>query len=148
MTSYKPIKPVKTFMGKLGFGCDLLEGLTKVCTEQNITLGRVEAIGAVKSARIGFYNQESRLYEYLSLDCPLEITHLTGNVSLKDGVPFVHAHVTLADREGKCHGGHLVQGTTVFACEFILEAYEGTCLERKPDDETGLYLWSSRTQNN
>jgi len=142
MTSYKQVRPANIVMGKLGFGCDLLEGLTKVCTEQNITLGRVEAIGAVKSARIGFYNQQSWVYEYLSLNCPLEITHLTGNVSLKDGATFVHAHVTLADKEGKCYGGHLVTGTTVFACEFILETYEGACLERKPDDETGLSLWS------
>jgi len=129
-------------MGRLGFGCDLLEGLTKVCTEQNIILGRVEAIGAVKSARIGFYNQQSRAYEHLSLDCPLEITKLTGNVSLKEGAPFVHAHVTLANNKGECFGGHLVPGTTVFACEFILEVYDGANLERKFDNETGLFLWS------
>lgn len=129
------------FMGKLKCGSDLLEELTQFCSEKNIVLGRVEAIGAVQGANIGFYNQESRTYEFKALDSELEITNLTGNISLKDGKPFVHAHVTLADEEGKCFGGHLAAGTKVFACEFIVHAFDGPSLERELDEETGLPLW-------
>lgn len=129
-------------MGKLGVGCDLLEGLTNVCVERNVTLGRVGAIGAVQSARISFYNQESLTYQYSSVNCPLEIAHLIGNVSLKDGKPFVHAHATMFDEQGRSYGGHVAPGTVVFACEFILESFDGPRFERKPDKETGLSLWS------
>jgi predicted DNA-binding protein with PD1-like motif len=142
MTHHSSVNLRELFMGALPFGSDLLQGLTDVCLERNVTLGRVEAIGAVRSARIGFYNQETRSYQFLSLDMPLEITSLVGNVSLKDGEPFVHAHITLADEKGIAHGGHLAPGTKVFACEFVIEAFDGPRFERGYDEETGLPLWS------
>jgi predicted DNA-binding protein with PD1-like motif len=129
-------------MGKLSYGCDLLEELTAICQKENIRLGRIEALGAVQRAHLGFYDQHTREYQFLALSQPLEITKLIGNVSLKDGKPFVHAHVTLADEEGKAFGGHLAPGTVVFACEFIIEVFDGPVFERGLDEETGLPLWT------
>jgi predicted DNA-binding protein with PD1-like motif len=135
------VKKGKTIMGKFRHGADLLEEITGVCGEHDIRLGRVEAIGAVKKASIGFYDQQARTYAYLTLDKEMEITKLSGNVSVKDGQVFVHAHVTLADDTGRAYGGHLAPGTIVFACECVIEAFEGPALERVLDDETGLALW-------
>jgi predicted DNA-binding protein with PD1-like motif len=128
-------------MGRLAFGCDLLEGLTDVCIERNIVLGRVSAIGAVQSARIGFYNQKSREYRFMTFDRAMEIAALTGNISLRDEKPFVHAHMTLSDEAGQTYGGHLAPGTVVFACEYVIDVFEGPRFERKFDEETGLALW-------
>ena len=142
MATVKKVNPRELFVGKLGHGADLLKEITDVCQKGNIQFGRVEALGAVKRARLGYYNQQTREYQFLVLDQPLEITQLIGNVSLKDGNPFVHAHITLADETGKAYGGHLAPGTVVFACEFILEACDGPVLERGFDEETGLPLWT------
>ncbi len=138
------VKQTKKIMGRLGCGADLLEEITAVCKEHDIRLGRVEAIGAVKKANIGFYDQQTRTYAYLALNREMEITKLSGNVSVKDGQVFVHAHVTLADETGRAYGGHLAEGTIVFACECIIEAFEGQALERVFDGETGLALWDIR----
>ena len=135
------VKTAKTIMGRLRHGADLLDEITGVCREHGIRQGRVEAIGAVKKASIGFYDQQARTYTYLTLDREMEITKLSGNISVKDGQVFVHAHITLADNTGRAFGGHLAPGTIVFACECIIEAYEGPALERVLDDETGLALW-------
>lgn len=67
--------------------------------------------------------------------------NLTGNVSIRDGSPLVHAHVSLADYSGNAFGGHLAPGTTVFACEYIIQAFTGETLVREQDSETGLPLW-------
>jgi len=142
MTEFKQVKSKEMYMGKLSYGCDLLEEFEKLSTELGVGLGRIEAIGAVRKARIGFYNQETRGYQFSSFDHPLEITKLTGNISLKDGKPFVHAHITLSDESGKSYGGHLAAGTVVFACEFALEAFDGPAFNRSFDEETGLSLWS------
>ncbi len=142
MTKFKTVTPKKIIMGKLSFGCDLLEELTKIATESGIRLGRIEAIGAVQKVRIGFYNQNKRKYQFHLFSQPMEIVKLAGNISTKDGKPFVHAHITLADKAGKSCGGHLAEGTTVFACEFILETFEGPEFNRYLDEETGLSLWS------
>jgi predicted DNA-binding protein with PD1-like motif len=129
-------------MGKLSYGGDLLDEITDICQKYSIKLGRVEAIGAVQKARLAYYNQQTREYQFLIIDQPLEIIKLAGNISLKDGEPIVHAHITLADKTGNVYGGHLVLGTVVFACEFILEVFKGPVFERKFDKITGLPLWS------
>jgi len=137
----KEVKQKYIFMGRLRHGADLLDELTGICRERDIRLGRVDAIGAVKKACVGFYDQEKQEYRFMTIGKPLEITNLTGNISIKDGSPFVHAHVTLADSTGGTYGGHLAQGTTVFACEYMIESFEGPSFERCPDRETGLSLW-------
>ena len=141
MAIYNEIKPGKTFIGKLKFGGDLLVELTSVCEQNDIRLGRVEALGAVKKARVGFYDQQAREYNFLEIDKPLEITKLVGNISLRDGKPMVHAHITLSDSQGNAYGGHLAPGTIVFACEFILNSYDGPDHIRDYDEQTGLPLW-------
>lgn len=130
-----------SLIGRLDCGSDLLEGLTAICKENNVTLGKVSAIGAVQKARIGYYHQDTREYEFKDLDQHLEILCAIGNISLKDGEPIIHAHITLSDQEGKAFGGHLAPGTTVFACEYIIEIMDGAKLERGFDEETGLPLW-------
>jgi predicted DNA-binding protein with PD1-like motif len=129
------------FIGKLSHGKDLLEEITDICRKENIRLGRIEALGAVQRARLGFYDQQTHEYYFQDIDQPLEITKLVGNVSLKDGNPFVHAHITLTDKKGNAMGGHLAPGTLVFACEIILEVLDGPILERGFDRVTGLTLW-------
>jgi hypothetical protein len=133
----------RKIMGRLPKGADLLGALEEQCRTHQITLGEVRAIGAVARARLGYYNQARRQYEFIDLDRPLEILTLTGNVSLKDGKPMVHAHVTLADEEGRAFGGHLAEGAPVFACEFVIqECRSPQVFRRALDQETGLFLWA------
>lgn len=140
----KPLRNVTarhTYICKVPHGADLLQTLTEFCVAHGIMLGRVEAIGAVQKARIAFYDQSARKYEHMELARPLEIVKLAGNISVKDDRPFVHAHVALADRDGRVYGGHLAEGNIVFACECIIEAYTAAPLERAFDETTGLGLW-------
>ncbi len=141
MSIMREVKSSRLLMGKLSYGKDLIEEITQICSKENIQLGRIEALGAVQKACIGYYDQNSREYQFLDLDQHLEITNFIGNVSLKDGDPIVHAHVTLADEKGKAYGGHLAPGTIIFACEFVLEVFDGPAFNRGLDEETGLPLW-------
>lgn len=141
MAGMKSVKPGKMYMGRLRHGADLLEELTRICLDEQIHCGRVEAIGAVQRARIGYYDQQKREYGFVDFEEELEITALIGNVSIKDEKPMVHAHVTLADEQGKAYGGHLAPGTIIFACEFMLQAFDEPTLDRVFDKQTGLPLW-------
>jgi predicted DNA-binding protein with PD1-like motif len=138
------VTPGRKIMGRLAKGEDLLAALEKVARDNGITLGQVQALGAVSQARLGYYNQAERQYYLLELDRPLEIASLIGNISLKDETPMVHAHVTLSDGDGRAFGGHLAEGTLVFACEFAIQEYRSaTPLVRLMDEPTGLFLWPS-----
>ena len=136
------VTPGRKIIGRLAKGEDLLAVLENCAREHNITLGEVQAIGAVSQARIGYYNQSERKYYFLDLERPLEILSLTGNISLKDGKPMVHVHIILGDNEGRAFGGHLAEGTLAFACEFMIQEYQSaTPLVRQMDEPTGLFLW-------
>ena len=137
------IKNSDTVVGKLSYGQDLLEEITGICVDKKISLVKIEALGAVQKARVGFYNQKVREYQFLSFDKPLEILNLTGNISIKDDKPFVHAHIILADESGNAYGGHLAPGTITFACEFVIHSFSGAELIREMDEETGLPLWKT-----
>lgn len=137
----KNVRTAGILLGRLGHGTDLLEGLTAICRERDIRLGRIEGIGAVRRAALSFYDQEAREYRPIELEGPLEILALTGNISVKDGDPFIHAHLTLSDASGRTYGGHLAPGTIVFACEVTIETFEGPPFERRMDKRTGLSLW-------
>ena len=135
-------QPGRCFMGRLPKGEDLLQALEKLCQEHQISLGELRALGAVTRARVGYYNQEERKYYFLDFDQHLEILALVGNISIRDGKPMVHAHVTLADEAGRAIGGHLAEGTPVFACEYVIHEYlADQTLARQNDPATGLMLW-------
>lgn len=133
----------RTLVGRLKKGDDLLGALARLCTEANIRLGSIQAIGAVSKAVVGFYLQEPGEYVTLDYDYHQEIISLIGNISIRDGKPDIHAHLALSNGEGKLYGGHLMEGTTVFACEYTINEFipENGDFVRTFNEETGLHLW-------
>ena len=141
MTLIGHVRSERLLMGRLSRGGDLLGELMDICSREKISLGRIEVIGAVERARLGYYHQEAKEYRNLALNEPLEIASFQGNVSVRDGAPFVHGHLTLANERGMTFGGHLLSGSVVFAAEFIIETFTGSSFVRRFDEDTGLHLW-------
>lgn len=139
----KQFEQGRTFVCKLDYESDLLEELNKICLQENITAGSISLIGAVSSLKLGFYEQETQEYTTTTYayNEPMEIVSCSGNVSQKDGKPFCHVHLIAADRKGRCIGGHLVQGTAVFAGEAVIQEFLGEDLVREVDEQTRLSLW-------
>ncbi len=71
----------------------------------------------------------------------MEITNLTGNISAKDGEPYLHVHLTCSRRDYTCVGGHLLSARINGACELIVTDFGLTSLGRRADAETGLNLY-------
>ncbi|PZN04842.1 DUF296 domain-containing protein [Thermaerobacter sp. FW80] len=133
----------RVLVGRLRRGDDILAALGGVAAQHAIAVGWVQLLGAVERARLAFYDQSERVYREFTLDEPAEILAGTGNISRTAGSesPFVHLHLTLGDRQGRAWGGHVLEGTRVFACEYAIWVLEGPSLVRHPDAETGLKLW-------
>ncbi len=127
-------------MARLEHGRDLLEQMREVAEGAGVQMAYLGAIGALQDARLAFYDQSTHRYEAISIDQPAEIASCIGNLTKKDGQPFIHAHAVLALSDGRVMGGHLVGGS-VFAAELYIQELMGTQLERRLDSTTGLYLW-------
>jgi predicted DNA-binding protein with PD1-like motif len=128
-------------MGRIALGSDLLEELTQLAASLNMVAGTVQVIGAVSSLVLGYYHQDRREYETLDLPGHWEIASGLGNVSIRDGLPFVHLHIVASGADGRAVGGHLMPGTIVFAAEAYVRALDGKPPVRAPDEQTGLALW-------
>lgn len=124
---------------KLLKGERIVEQLLRFCKDNNIAAAAFTGIGAIHEIEAGFYKPETKSYEWKKAQAPLELLNITGNVSLKDGELFVHAHVTVADSELHAFGGHLKEATVSGTCEIMLRPLP-LQMARRHDDDTGLLL--------
>jgi predicted DNA-binding protein with PD1-like motif len=139
--SVKTFNVGRNFLVRVEHDSDFLDFLTGVAQEQGIATATFTAVGALKQAKLGFYDQEKHVYVESALAGPQEIASCTGNISIKNGAPFAHAHAVLADQAGAVRAGHLLAGR-VFAAEIHLIELVGEKVERKSDAVTGLSLWN------
>jgi predicted DNA-binding protein with PD1-like motif len=136
----REFKQGRIFFARLDHGADIISQITNLAEENGIETGALSAIGALSRAKLAYYDQLSHKYDTFSLEEPVELASCSGNISMRDGRPFVHAHAVLSDRTGKTWAGHLTSGI-IFAAELYLEELSGLPLKRVSDSITGLNLW-------
>ena len=134
-------QPGRVLVGRLARGSDLVAELERICAEHDIRAAWVSVLGAVSHAAYAYYEQTDHRYLELSSDTHHEIAGFVGNISIRDGKPFLHAHATFADETGACVGGHLLKGITMFVGEFQIREMTGVDLVRSHQEEFGLALW-------
>ena len=119
----------------------IVEALTDFCTKKCIQAGTVSGIGAIGSATFRFLDPATKQYVDKTFDEQMEIANLTGNLSLKDGKPYLHLHATAGRRDYTCVGGHLLDARVNGACELVVEHFVMNRFGRRFDPETGLNLY-------
>ncbi len=124
-------RPVKTIVACCERGEDLYVCLDRLVNEHGVKSGTFQVIGALSRGRVGVF--EHGKYEWLTHEGTLEISSCTGNVTVKEGRPFVHCHAVLTDGKGTVLGGHLAEGCLCDpTAEIHLQLLEGEvarCLE-------------------
>lgn len=131
----------RAFVGRLEAGDDLVEEIEHLAAEYEVKAAWVSVVGAVRRASFAYYDQEDRRYLELDSDEHHELFGFVGNISVRDGRAFLHAHAGFAARHGGTVGGHLLPGCEVFVAEFTIREMTGVELTRTPDEVTGLSLW-------
>jgi len=101
------------FFIKLEPNDDIFDSLTEAIAENSIQTGFFTAIGALNTAILGYYLVDQKKYKTITLEGNYEIVSCSGNVSLKDGAPMIHAHLVVADQKGCVFGGHLLVGNKI-----------------------------------
>jgi predicted DNA-binding protein with PD1-like motif len=116
------------------------ESLGRFCEKNAIESGSYRAIGAVRWARLGYYDQEKDEYVEERVDGGFEVVSLNGNVSRKsDGTLFPHTHCILSNREMRTLGGHLFEAEVgpTFEC-YIYPAGDSIRRTAQPDSPVEL----------
>ncbi|MBR1630572.1 MAG: DNA-binding protein [Paludibacteraceae bacterium] len=118
---------------------DLIPALTEFCVDKKIAAGIISGIGAVDRARLGFFDFDKRQYAEQLYEEQMEMASLNGNITTKDGRPYLHLHATFGKKDYSVVGGHLVGARIYGACELFIETIDQTIL-RTMDNETGINL--------
>ncbi|MBS7566375.1 DNA-binding protein [Mucilaginibacter sp. Bleaf8] len=100
---------VKTYMLVFAKGDEILSGLTEFAQKNNITSAHFTAIGDAQHARVGWYDENRKMFKVIPINEPSEITSLVGDIAVYNGKPVVHAHINLAGQDGVVRGGHLLE---------------------------------------
>ena len=130
-----------TYLVRIDLGEDIVENLKKLCENEQILLGRVEAIGATDHAVIGVYDLAKKEYYPEKIDEFMEIASLNGNITTMDGKPYIHLHAMLADQRHGIHGGHVLEMRVGATCEMFVTVLEGE-VTRQKDEALGINLWT------
>ena len=130
----------RSFLVRAKPDSEIIDSVIEFSKKNTIMTATFTAIGALKSAKLGFYDQKQHEYLETLLLAPQEIASCIGNISIKEGEPFVHTHAVLADLDGNIKAGHLLAGK-VFAAEIHVTELVGEKLVRKNDVVSGLSLW-------
>ncbi|MCI0441167.1 MAG: DNA-binding protein [Chloroflexi bacterium] len=130
----------KTYALIFETGDALMAGLRSFSGEHGLAASHFTGIGALSEIQLAYFDWEKKQY----VDIPkiaeqVEVLTLAGDVVLKDGKPFVHAHLVIGKADGSAYGGHLVEARVRPTLEVVLtESPEH--LQREFDPESGLPL--------
>jgi len=124
---------------------ELITELTNFCKEKHISGASLSGIGGVSKCEIAYFSMKTTQYSGKVFNEQLELLSITGNITLVNKQPFVHAHVVLSDKDMKTYGGHLKNAVVCPTAEIIItelldEKDSKLKVERKKDEITGLNL--------
>jgi len=127
------------FVVSLKRGDDLRAKVEEFTERENIFGASVSAIGAVENPELGFYKLEQKDYIRQVFEGSWELVSLLGNISLKDGKPFLHAHVSISGNDFNVVGGHFFDARVAVVVEMFIKR-TGT-LRRVPCEDIGVHCW-------
>lgn len=126
MEAHEMRAAVRTFDVRFSDGDEILSGLTELAVREKIAAGYVVGIGGLSGAVLGFGDPAIGGIKTIPVEQKSELASLTGNITLRDGQPVIHAHAVLGLADGSSRAGHVVSAhvspiaeITVVATEFV-----------------------------
>ena len=126
-----------TILVRLDKGDEIVKSLSEVAKKEGLTLASVNGIGATDDFEVGVFDLDRSDYEHVRFEGNHEILALVGNVTTKEGAPYIHLHITCAGEGGKVVGGHLFHARISLTAEIFLSRGAGRA-ERLRDEALGI----------
>jgi uncharacterized protein len=134
----------RTFAVILQKGDEAMRCLQDFAAKERLGASQVTAIGALSSAKLAFFDWETKQYRPIPVEEQVEVASLVGDIAVgQDGKPSVHVHAVLGRRDGTALAGHLQEGHVRPTLEIIITESPAHLCKVK-DAESGLALISAR----
>jgi hypothetical protein len=129
----------KTYALIFAKGDEVMSGLKEFAIKYHVKSAHFNAIGDASSVKFGWYDISKKMFKVMHLNEFAEITSLVGDITLYNGNPVVHAHISMATQDGIVHGGHLFEAFVSPTLQLMMTV-EPASLYKKPDPETGILI--------
>lgn len=123
---------------RLRDGDDLVSSLRRLTVDSAVI---VAGIGMVRGVRLGYW--DGRAYQETSVLEPCELLSMQGTIAASSDGPFIHCHVSVAGRDARAVGGHLLAATVENTAEIALLLVPGIRLERRAEGTRPSVLFPS-----
>ena len=120
-------------------GAKIPDDIVAIAAREKIATARVEAIGGVDKVRLAYFNRASRKYEEHDFAEFFEVTSLLGNITQKEGKPFLHVHGNFGRKNLSVVGGHVMTASVFPIMEVVITPTKNKAL-RKFDEALGLNI--------
>ena len=131
-------------------GEELCAELLELAEKEDIRMAGVTGIGASGDVTLGVFNPRIKEYKSVRYEGDYEIASVTGNLSRRDGKPYLHLHAVIGNPTSKfewhhnpsgvTYSGHLNAAVISATCELVIDVIDGE-VGRKFSDEIGLNLY-------
>lgn len=117
------------------------EAILEAAGRERVRSAGFEAVGGVDRLTLAYYDRRAKRYEQHDFRGFMEVTSMLGNITQKDGKPFVHAHGNFGTRDLRVVGGHIISARVFPTLEMIVRRTSDTAV-RRFDERLGLNLIS------
>ena len=130
-----------TLVVRLDPGEEICSSLLEIAKKEQIESAQIEGLGAVNRFTTGVFDTKDKVFKPNLFEGVYEITSLTGTLTMKDGSPYLHLHLSAGNEKGQVVGGHLAEAYISVTAEIIIRKIRGI-VGRRFSEEIGLNLFS------
>jgi uncharacterized protein len=131
---------LRSFVAVLETGDEIMACLQRFVEAEALSAAQITALGAFSTAKLQFFEWETKEYRDIPVGEQTEVATLVGDVALDDaGRPSLHLHAVLGKPDGTALAGHLAEATVRPTLEVVITETPAH-LRRLKDAETGLAL--------
>lgn len=125
---------------RLDPGDEVVECLTRLAKEEEISLATLTGLGAAKDITVGLFSVTEKKFYGKRCEGEYEISSLVGNITRKDGEPYLHVHIAFGNpAQGEVYAGHLTSCIISATAEIFVQTWRGE-VGRRFSEEIGLNL--------
>lgn len=119
---------------------EAFSAITRFAEEQKLAGASLTAIGAFRTATLGFFDFASKSYKEIPVAEQTEVLSAIGDIAVgDDGKASLHMHVVLGLSDASTKGGHFIKGTVHPTLEIMIRE-SAVGLRRKKRDDLGIAL--------
>ncbi len=131
----------ESYILRLDPGEEVVASIGRLTELEDIVLASVQGIGAADEVTVGIFQTKEKEYQSRTYNGAFEITNIGGNITRKDGQPYLHLHITIGDpMSGICVGGHLTRAVISATAEIIVTTISGN-VDREYSADIGLNIF-------